>query len=204
MKLKNLIYLISTNNFLKSTFKIVKKTFLVLLVIFLTSYFCYSQIKSDLNYESMLLSKQVVPASKLSLGVHGGFSFLEHSSMGLAVGLMADIKVANLSVSPQANYWKVSDDNNFEMAVLLRYHLDSKAIAPYFDLGIGLNFLNKKISPSFTDSFTNLGLDLGGGLEFLDVGTNYNIFIDGKYKIIIKDNGNVSVYTLTGGIKFIL
>ncbi len=202
MKLKNLIYLISTNNFLKSTFKIVKKIIFIFISILMTCNLSYSQFKSDLNKKSGLLNNSLAPATKLTLGVHGGFAFRE-TGMGLAVGLMADITVQNLSVSPQANFWKVKDDNNFEMAALIRYHLQSKAVVPYFDAGIGVNFLNQKIN-GLSDNFVNVGLDLGGGVEFLDVGTNYNLFIDGKYKIIIKDFGNVSVYTLTGGIKFIL
>lgn len=180
-----------------------KKIIFIILASIFISNISTSQIKSDFNKESFLLNKPPVPASKLSLGVHGGFAFINNLPLGIGIGLMADIRIASLSVSPQANYWKAKDDNNFEMAALIRYHLDAKAVAPYFDAGIGINFLNQK-SNGLNDNFTNVGLDLGGGVEFLDVGTNFNIFIDGKYKIIIKDFGNVSGYTLTGGIKFIL
>jgi len=184
----------------------VKKIFFFILALLTSSNLSFSQFKSDIVNESPLLSPIKVPATKLALCVHGVFAFMQQST-GLAIGLMADIKVASFSISPQANYWKVNEDNNFEMAGIMRFNFDSKGVMPYLDAGIGINFLNKKVKVGTTvvnDNFTNVGLDLGGGVEFLDVGTNYNIFIDGKYKIIIKDDGNVSGYTLTGGIKFIL
>ncbi len=182
-----------------------KKIIFVILIIVTASNLSFSQFNSNLSGEFTTLIKPAAPTTKLSLGVHGGFAFGK-PGVGLAVGLMADIKVQNLSVSPQANFWKIKDDNNFEMACLLRYHLESKVVVPYFDAGIGVNFLNTKYNTvnGVTDNFIGVGLNLGGGIEFLNVGTNYNIFVDGKYKIIIRDAGNVSVYTLTGGIKFLL
>ena len=139
------------------------------------------------------------PAPKMGLGVHTGFAF-EESSNGFAIGLLAEIALSGFSVTPQANYWKVNQDNNFEMAGLMRLKFPMAAVEPYLDGGIGINFLDQKDE----NSLTKLGVDIGGGVEFPNVGSNYSIFIDGKYKIIIKDNGNISGYTLTGGIKFSL
>jgi opacity protein-like surface antigen len=147
--------------------------------------------------------EQPAPVTKMGLGVQTGFAFIE-SSNGFTIGLMAEIGLGGFSITPQANYWKVNEDNNFEMAALIRLKFPMTSVEPYVDGGLGLNFLDQKIDALNRESLTKLGMDLGGGVEFPNVGTNYSIYIDGKYKVIIKDNGNKSGYTLAGGIKFTL
>jgi hypothetical protein len=138
------------------------------------------------------------------LGGGAGLAYFKSNS-GLNLTLFAEVKTETFSFVPQANYWKVDDENNFEAAGLVRIRFKSSSIEPYVDGGLGINFYNSK-DKGITESKTKVGLDLGGGLDFLGIGSNYSIFIDLKYKIIIDarntDPNNLAGYTLTGGIKF--
>ncbi len=176
---------------------------LIILVLFSNG---YSQYKLN-NIESSNkgfklntpLNKQSVPP-QIFLGVSAGAAYINDNS-GLGLGLFAEIKTDNFSIVPQANYWKVGNDNNFEAAGLVRLRFKSTSIEPYLDGGIGLNFYSFKDDKNESRNETKVGLDLGGGLDFIGIGTNYSIFIDAKYKIIVSDP-NVKGYTLLAGIKF--
>ncbi|MBI5402428.1 MAG: hypothetical protein HY959_03430 [Ignavibacteriae bacterium] len=135
----------------------------------------------------------------VSLGIQGGFAKFEGNS-GLAVGMFAEIRTESFSMVPQANYWKLDKMNNFEMAGIARMRFRAGSIEPYVDGGIGINFLDDKVT---NKNETKLGLDLGGGLDFVGAGANYSIFIDAKYKIIVGDP-NIKGIVLCGGIKFSL
>ncbi|MCU0373482.1 MAG: acyloxyacyl hydrolase, partial [Ignavibacteria bacterium] len=104
----------------------------------------------------------------------------------------------NFSIVPMANYWKNDSKNNFEIAGLARFRLKSAAIEPYFDAGLGVNFLTDRDEDK---NNTNLGIDLGAGLDFIGISESFSIFADGKYKIIV-GSPNLYYYTLIGGIKF--
>jgi len=189
----------------------VKKIFFIFLVIFVTNNFSYSQFKSDFQNNTPVIEQKKVPGTKIGLGIHTGFAFIE-SSTGFDIGVLADLKLGSgVAITPQVNYWKVDKDNNFELSALLRYNFDLPDVSPYVDGGLGINFLS--IKKESTDpvianqNSTNFGLDLGGGVEFQKVSKNFNLFIDGKYRLQIKsveDGGNLSGFTLTGGIKFLL
>ena len=116
--------------------------------------------------------------------------------------MFAEIKTETFSFVPQANFWKVGNNNNFEAAGLVRLRFKSASIEPYVDGGIGVNFYSYKDKDNVSQDFTKVGLDLGGGVDFLGIGTNFSIFIDGKYKIIVSDP-NVKGYTLTGRHKIL-
>ncbi|MCX6164086.1 MAG: hypothetical protein NTU73_04375, partial [Ignavibacteriae bacterium] len=83
-----------------------------------------------------------------------------------------------------------------------RLRFKTGGMEPYVDGGIGINFLNDKREKTEKNE-TKLGLDLGGGLDFVGVGANYSIFFDAKYKIIVGDP-NLKGIVLCGGIKFSL
>jgi hypothetical protein len=137
------------------------------------------------------------------LGIQGGFARIDgNAGTGLGVGMFAEIKTESFSLVPQANYWKVDKMNNFEMAGLARLRFKAGGMEPYVDGGIGINFLNDKRDATERND-TKLGLDLGGGLDFVGVGANYSIFFDAKYKIIVGDP-NIKGLVLSGGIKFSL
>lgn len=134
------------------------------------------------------------------LGIQAGFAKFE--STGLGVGMFAEIKTESFSLVPMAYYWKVDNMNNFEMAGLARLRFKTGGMEPYVDGGIGLNFLNdKRTLPEKNE--TKIGLDLGGGIDFVGVGANYSLFFDAKYKIIVGDP-NLKGFILGGGIKFSL
>jgi opacity protein-like surface antigen len=176
---------------------------LTILVLFTNVYSQYNLQNLDKGKKDFVVStplERQAGAPQIFLGVGAGIAYFNNSS-GLNVGLFAEIKTETFSFVPQANYWKVNDDNNFEAAGLVRLRFKTTTIEPYVDGGIGLNFYNHKDSTKNSISETKVGLDLGGGLDFISIGTNYSIFIDAKYKIIIGDP-NVSGYTLSGGIKF--
>ncbi len=175
---------------------------LIILVLFTNGYSQYKLQNLDKGTKDFVVStplQRQAGAPQIFLGAGAGIAYFKSNS-GLNIGLFAEIKTETFSFVPQANYWKVGDDNNFEAAGLVRLRFKSSSIEPYVDGGIGLNFLNSK-SNIASENTTKVGLDLGGGLDFIGIGTNYSIFIDAKYKIIIGDP-NVTGYTLSGGIKF--
>ncbi len=136
----------------------------------------------------------------VSLGLQAGF--VKFESTGLGVGMFAEIKTESFSLVPMAYYWKVDNMNNFEMAGLARLRFSTGNMEPYVDGGIGINFLNdKRTTPERND--TKIGLDLGGGIDFVGMGGNYSLFFDAKYKIIVGDP-NIKGFILGGGIKFSL
>jgi len=77
---------------------------------------------------------------------------------------------------------------------------------PYLDGGIGINFYDDDFEDESGNKVNNnvtlLGIDVGGGLELKNVGTNFSILLDAKYKIIINDPGNIKGFVITGGLKF--
>jgi|WetSurMetagenome_2_1015567.scaffolds.fasta_scaffold763196_1 hypothetical protein len=188
-----------------------KKTTFSLIIVFILSfstlYAQYNQNKPVQNqninrFGYMLKINNFSPT--VCLGIQVGMAKIFDSATvgtGLAVGMFAEIKTESFSIVPQANYWKVDKMNNFEMAGLARLRFKAGNIEPYVDGGIGINFLNDKRLTERND--TKLGLDLGGGLDFIGAGSNYSIFFDAKYKIIVGDP-NIKGIVLCGGIKFSL
>jgi len=188
--------------------KIILLTF-ALLIFYGTS---YSQFKSNSLKENSLVNKkyqkldlnQTVPT--VSLGFNAGISVIEKGNTGLAVGMFAEVNTKSFSFVPQANYWQVNDRKNFEMAGLLRLRFESVSMEPYLDGGIGINFYDDDFEDESGNKINNnvtlLGIDVGGGLELKNVGTNFSILLDAKYKIIINDPGNIKGFVITGGLKF--
>ncbi|HEX2788048.1 MAG TPA: hypothetical protein VHP32_09100 [Ignavibacteria bacterium] len=157
--------------------------------------------KLDLNSNKKLML--VNPATaKTSLGVNVGFANIEKGT-GIALGLFAEVRLTDFSFVPQANYWKVNDMTNFELAAIARMRFKSVQIEPYIDGGLGLNFLTLNVPPNNrSESITKLSIDVGGGIELLTISPSYSLIFDAKYKIIIKDEGNIDGFVVTGGIKF--
>lgn len=138
----------------------------------------------------------------ITLGFQAGGAFVEDNT-GLTVGMFANVGYGSFSFVPQANYWRVENSSNFELCALARIKLSNdRKLEPYLDGGIGINFFDNKVQ-----TVTKVGLDVGGGLRLYDVGNNFNLIFDGKYKIIVSDvqpQGNISGYFITAGIEFSL
>jgi hypothetical protein len=184
-----------------------KITLSYLIVLILSFSSLYAQYNSEMlkqnqnveKFHNYLKINNFTPT--VCLGLSGGFARIDGNT-GMAVGMFAEIKTESFSLVPQANYWKVDNMNNFEMAGIARLRFKTGSMEPYVDGGIGINFLNdKRLTPERND--TKLGLDLGGGLDFVGAGSNYSIFIDAKYKIIVGDP-NIKGVIFSGGIKFSL
>lgn len=171
----------------------------VLFLVFVTN--GYSQFKTNFSAPvKSNVTNDVRP--KVSLGLLGGFAMFNNGT-GINLGLFTEIELDRFAIVPIADYWKIDKASNFEMAGLLRLKFKGTTMTPYVDGGIGINFYentdpNPETKPK---KLTNAGLSLGGGLEFSNVFEGTVVFIDGKYKIIINDEKNVSGYTLTGGVK---
>lgn len=146
--------------------------------------------------------KPNAPSANITLGVHAGGAFVEDNT-GLTIGMFANIGYGGFAFVPQANYWRVEGTSNFELLGLARLRLSNdRKLEPYIDGGIGINFYDNKV-----ESVTKVGLGVGGGLRLYDIGDNYNLIFDGKYKIIVSDvqpQGNISGWFLTAGIEFSL
>ncbi|MGB9696772.1 MAG: hypothetical protein ACP5P3_07270 [Ignavibacteria bacterium] len=132
----------------------------------------------------------------VSLGMMGGVAKM-NGNTGYSVGLFAELRTETFSFVPLANYWKTNVENDFEAAGLVRLRFKSGSMEPYADGGIGVNFL------SYDNNNIKLGLDLGGGLDFTGAGSNYSLFIDAKYKVIVGDP-NIKGFTVNFGLKFTL
>ena len=151
----------------------------------------------NLSSDRSNLSKtNVIPSTGASVGFNLGVASIE-GTVGFAIGAFAELNAGGFSFLPQANYWSAKDMNNFELAGLARFYLSPAVIRPYLDGGLGVNFLNSEKSNT-----TKLGLDIGGGVEMTNIGTSFNLVFDGKYKLILKANGNVSCFVFTAGMKF--
>jgi len=183
----------------------VKNIFALLLVlVFFAGNISFAQIiNNDLslskrNRDLHLKSDISKTTLKGGLGVNAGLAFME-SNTGLAVGVFAELEAGSFSFVPQANYWQVKKDNNFELAAIMRLKFASTNIEPFVDGGIGINFYSSE-----KNSFTKIGVDVGGGVVLKTISKDFNLVIDGKYKIIINndDPGNISGYTVTAGLRF--
>jgi hypothetical protein len=170
-----------------------------LVIIGLFVLFAQSYSQELQRTESFLhLSQKTASSQKVFIGGGIGFAFINNSNEGLNLNFFTEIKSDNFSIVPMANYWKNDSKNNFEIAGLARFRLKSAAIEPYFDAGLGVNFLTDRDEDK---NNTNLGIDLGAGLDFIGISDSFSIFADGKYKIIV-GSPNLYYYTLIGGIKF--
>jgi hypothetical protein len=182
-------------------------SFLIVFILSFSSLFAQvnsgtqNQTNSSEKFNSYLKINSFTPV--VCLGLQGGFAkFDGDKNSGLAVGMFAEIKTESFSLVPQANYWKTDKMNDFEMAGLVRLRFKTGGMEPYVDGGIGINFLDDKSGISEKND-TRIGLDLGGGLDFVGAGNNYSIFVDAKYKIIVGDP-NLKGIVFSGGIKFSL
>ncbi len=159
------------------------------------------QISLNERVNSDVLITNVTKAN-ITLGFHAGGAFVEDNT-GLTVGMFANVGYGGFAFVPQANYWRVEGTSNFELLGLARLRLSNdRKLEPYVDGGIGVNFYDNKV-----DNVTKVGLAVGGGLRLYDIGDNYNLIFDGKYKIIVSDvqpQGNISGWFLTAGIEFSL
>ncbi|MFA5404853.1 MAG: hypothetical protein WC358_07965 [Ignavibacteria bacterium] len=180
-------------------------SFILIFVISIPS--LYSQYKTQILKQNQNIERfnnyQKINSftPSVGLGIQAGFARFE--STGLGVGMFAEIKTESFSLVPMAYYWKVDKMNNFEMCGLARLRFSTGSMEPYVDGGIGLNFLNDKRDPTSEKNDTKIGLDLGGGIDFVGVGANYSLFFDAKYKIIVGDP-NIKGVIFGGGIKFSL
>lgn len=182
-----------------------KKTIFVLSFLTLwISNISYSQYLTDskefkkltLNEKKSPLKTNAIPSSGASIGFNLGVASIE-GEVGFAIGAFAELKAKDISFVPQANYWNVNKQSNFELAGLARFYLAQKTLVPYLDGGLGINFYN-----SDKNDFTKLSLIVGGGIELTNLGPSFNLLLDGKYKLIINDKGNLSCFIFTAGMKF--
>ncbi|MCI0472788.1 MAG: acyloxyacyl hydrolase [Ignavibacteria bacterium] len=170
---------------------------LALAVFFVSLSELYSQDFGRME-SSLYKPQKTASSQRIFIGGGIGFAFINNSNEGLDLNFFTEIKSDNFSIVPMANYWKNDTKNNFEIAGLARFRLKSTAIEPYFDAGLGVNFLTDRDEDK---NNTNLGIDLGAGLDFIGISDSFSIFADGKYKIIV-GSPNLYYYTLIGGIKF--
>ena len=156
----------------------------------------YLESKSTL---SPLLTKTspIVPKSNISLGIGIGPTFYR-SNTGVDVSFFTEVAMESFSIVPQANYWKVDNVNYFEIAGDLALHFAIAGLSPYGEAGLGVNYYDDKDKD---ETFTALGLNLGCGLEFKELIKGATIFVDGKYRLIIRNSGNKEHAVVTGGIK---
>lgn len=153
-------------------------------------------LKLNESKKKSLLKINALPSSGASVGFNLGVGSIE-GSVAFAIGAFAELKARDVSFVPQANYWNASNQSNFELAGLARFYLSQKALIPYLDGGVGINFYNSNVN-----DFTKLSILIGGGIELTDLGTSFNLLFDGKYKLIINDPGNISCFIFTVGMKF--
>ena len=182
-----------------------KKIFcLIILTVLSASNFSFAQYLSQSNklnlQKTYRLNSITTTAPPPTSGASGGFNIgigAVEGNVAFAIGVFAELKARDISFVPQANYWKAENQNNFELAGLIRFYLSKKAINPYIDGGLGVNFYNSE-----KNDFTKLSILAGGGIEMTNVSSTFNLLFDGKYKLIVSDGGNISTFIFTAGMKF--
>ncbi|MBN8569414.1 MAG: outer membrane beta-barrel protein [Ignavibacteria bacterium] len=180
-----------------------KSKLLLLAVLILT----LSNISFAQNLNSLKLNENkskvnpLVPGSPVSLGIHLGVASIEGEA-GFNVGALAEIGYGKFSFTPQMNYWKLKNTNNFELSGLGRIKLApvgaGSSINPYLDGGLSINFYND----ADKNNNTRLGIVLGGGVESPMLSSGFSLYGDIKYKLIIIKESNASGVVVNVGIKF--
>lgn len=179
------------------------KLFLIAVLVLTLSNFSHAQ-----NYlGSLKLSENKsklnpsVPGSPVSLGIHLGVASIEGEA-GFNVGALAEIGYGKFSFTPQMNYWKLKNTNNFELSGLGRIKMSpvggTSPINPYLDGGLSINFYND----ADKNNNTRLGIVLGGGIESGMLSSGFSVYGDIKYKLIIIKESNASGVIVNVGIKF--
>lgn len=174
---------------------------ILLLFITSTSYSQYLNYNKTTNFQSLkenklIFKNKALTSTGASMGFNAGVASIE-SEVGFAIGAFAELKARDFSFVPQANYWNAKKQTNFELAGLARFYLSQKGIYPYIDGGLGINFYNSE-----KNNFSKLSILAGGGIELANLGTSFNLLIDGKYKLIVNNQANISCFIFTAGIKF--
>ncbi len=100
------------------------KLLLLAVLIFTLSNITYAQINLNDIKLSENKSKLSMPptGAPVSLGVHLGVVSIEGEA-GFNIGALAEIGYGKFSFTPQLNYWKLKNTNNFELAGLGRIKL---------------------------------------------------------------------------------
>ena len=169
--------------------------------------FTLSNISFAQNLNSLKLNENkskinsLVPGSPVSLGIHLGVASIEGEA-GFNVGALAEVGYGKFSFTPQMNYCKLKNTNNFELSGLGRIKLApvgaGSPINPYLDGGLSINFYND----ADKNNNTRLGIVLGGGVESPMLSSGFSLYGDIKYKLIIIKESNASGVVVNVGIKF--
>ena len=131
-----------------------------------------------------------------SAGFNAGVASID-GQVGFTFGTFAELRAGQVSFIPQITYWNADKQTNFEIGTVSQFYLTSTAFSPYVDFGLGINFYD-----SDTLSHTKASLIAGAGIELKNISKSFNIFIDGKYKLIAANTGNIPCFLITAGIKF--
>jgi hypothetical protein len=176
-----------------------KKLLLLALAIIFVPLIVNAQYLESKNTLSPLTEMTLTPPvkSNISLGVGMGPVFFSGNT-GINISFFTEVAMESFSIVPQANYWKVNQTNNFELAGDMALHFAMAGLSPYGEAGLGVNFYDDKDKD---ENFTALGLNLGLGLEFKELIKGATVFVDGRYKLIIRNSGNKEHYVLMGGVK---
>ncbi len=154
-----------------------------------------SDLKSgnaDLNSDKKSSKNKLHP----SAGFNTGVASID-GQVGFAFGAFAELRAGQVSLIPQINYWNADKQTDFELGVVSQFYLTSTAVAPYVDFGLGVNFYDND-----SLSFTKASLITGVGLEFKNLSKSFNLMVDGKYKLIASNTGNIPCFIITAGLKF--
>lgn len=150
-----------------------------------------------LNDKKSNSSINSIPAPGAAIGFNMGLGSIE-GDVAFAIGAFVELRAKGIAFVPQTNYWKAKEkQSNFEIAGLARYYFSGKDVFPYIDGGLGINFFSSE-----KDDFTKLSIIFGGGIEVMTISDSFSILLDGKYKLIVNDQGNLSCFIFTAGMKF--
>ncbi len=161
-----------------------------------------SQESGDLGLTNLQLSisdKDKKPKkSKInpSAGFNAGVASID-GQVGFTFGTFAELRAGQVSFIPQITYWNADKQTNFEIGTVSQFYLTSTSVAPYVDFGLGINFYD-----SDSLSYTKASLIAGVGVELKNISKSFNLFIDGKYKLIAANTGNIPCFLITAGMKF--
>lgn len=147
---------------------------------------------SDKDKDKKSRKPKISPSAGFGIGVAS-----IDGQVGFTFTALAELRASQVSVLPQVTYWNADKQTNFEMGVVSQFYLTSTPVSPYVDFGIGVNFYD-----SDTLNFTKASLIAGAGLEFKNFSKSFIFFVDGKYKLIASNTGNIPCFLITAGMKF--
>ena len=131
----------------------------------------------------------------------GGLSILEGGDFG--IGARSEFGTSSLALVLSFDYYfpgdELEDLKFYELNANLQFTFPTEGFRPYVGGGVGIGRVSFD-EDFFSDSETETGINILGGIKFGGVGVNP--FVEARYVIYDEEEGFTNRFVLTGGILF--